>query len=394
MHAPNSRNWSSTDDYTVLSLAVIVLGLGVFGWLGWSSYHAEISAGFVRLAHWHILALQRVTREFDALDRRMLAADPARMSIGKLWQVAGAVGRPLRYPASLILCGLGLLCFRRAASTRFTRKLDVDGLLREQARTFRSTAAFVERKLGIVVPRDGEPRPADPALHPGEWMARYAAAPDGQYDHVAAEIELACQLGPVWQGIRQAAPHVRVLYAAFALHLAQRRQDSLALLGDLAEALAEPVPGEGPGGPEKPLVVSAVIAALAALAADHLCDPAVAAPAKTITARHAYTAPALMSLLTEARRCSGVLAPAQFNSLRLVDRKLWYALHSLGFPTESLGEYPHPNPLIEAIGARDHWASECLLGIPLHTPQTRRAEAAICAAAAETSRLEKQQERP
>ena len=390
MHAPAGRNWSSADDYRLASFVVILIGLGVFGWLAWTRFHAEISAGFIRAAHWHVLALQRYTDAFDALDQRMLAADPARVTPGKLWQVAGVIGVPLRLPVALLLCGLAVPCFFRAASARFTRKLDLDGLLREQARTFRSTAAFAERKLGVVAPREGEPRPADPALHPGEWLRRYAAAEDGGFDAAAASAELARQLGPVWQGVRDAAPHVRVLYAAFALHLAQRRAESLSLLGEMAEALAKPAPDEGPGGPEQPL---AVPAAVAAVAARILRDPAVAGPAAAITARHAYAAPALMGLLTEARRQSGGLAPAQFNSLRLVDRRLWYALHSLGFPTDSLGQYPHPNPLIEAIGARDHWAVECLLGMPLHVPATQRAAAAVCAAAADTARLNQAQER-
>ena len=390
MHAPAGRNWSSTDDHRLLSLIVIVVGLGIFGWLAWFNLHAEISAGVVRVAHWHIVALRGFTSGFDGLDRRMLAADPALMTLGKLWQVASVVGTPFRLPVAALLCGLGALCFARAASTRFTRKLDLQGLMREQARTFRSTAAFVERELGIVVPRDGEPRPADPALHPAEWLARYATAQGGGFDAAAADLELARQLGPMWQGVRLSASHVRVLYAAFALHLAQRRHASLALLGDMAESLAKPVPDEGPGGPEQPLVVPASVAATAAHA---LRDPEVAGPAQAITARHAYTAPALMSLLTEARRHSGVLAPAQFNSLRLVDRKLWYALHALGFPTDSLGQYPHPNPLIEAFGARDHWAAECLLGMALHTPTTQRAAAAIRAVAEETARLNQPQER-
>ena len=59
-----------------------------------------------------------------------------------------------------------------------------------------------------------------------------------------------------------------------------------------------------------------------------------------------------MGLLNEARLKSGVLAPAQFVWLKLVDRRLWYALHSLGFETEGSGRYLHPNPRIEAAGAR------------------------------------------
>ena len=64
---------------------------------------------------------------------------------------------------------------------------------------------------------------------------------------------------------------------------------------------------------------------------------------EAVADRHAYTAPALMSVLTLARAEAGVLAPAQFAFLKLVDRPLWYALHSLGFPGgQNPAEQPNP----------------------------------------------------
>jgi intracellular multiplication protein IcmP len=99
--------------------------------------------------------------------------------------------------------------------------------------------------------------------------------------------------------------------------------------------------------------------------------------------------PAMMSVLCHARRRAGVLAPAQFNFLKLVDRRLWYALHSLGFPNESDADYgPMPNPLIEAVGARAHWHAELIAGGALHTPQLDEAAAAIRAKAGQGSDVE------
>ena len=71
-----------------------------------------------------------------------------------------------------------------------------------------------------------------------------------------------------------------------------------------------------------------------------------------------------------------MLAPAQFAFLKLVDRRLWYALHSLGFPGGQ-NRAEQPNPRIEAVGARDHWAAECDLGRPLTEPSLERALAVI-----------------
>ena len=82
-----------------------------------------------------------------------------------------------------------------------------------------------------------------------------------------------------------------------------------------------------------------------------------------VAARHGFQTTALMALLEHARTRAGVLAPAQFNMLKLMDRRLWYALHSVGMP----------NPYVEARGSRDHWAAERLIGEPLHTPSIDRA---------------------
>ena len=81
------------------------------------------------------------------------------------------------------------------------------------------------------------------------------------------------------------------------------------------------------------------------------------------------------------RRRAGALAPGQFGWLKLVDRRLWYALHLLGFETEGAGRYLHPNPRVEALGARDHWSVERIAGVPVSRPDLDRAVEALQKAA-------------
>ena len=69
----------------------------------------------------------------------------------------------------------------------------------EQAKTSRSTAAFVGRNLTLSGVRAGDPRPADPALHVSEWIARYAQR-DGRFHEASARRELVRQLGAEWKG--------------------------------------------------------------------------------------------------------------------------------------------------------------------------------------------------
>ena len=180
------------------------------------------------------------------------------------------------------------------------------------------------------------------------------------------------ELGPRWTEPEAAAPAVRCLFTAFALHMAERRDEALQLLGTLAAGLGDQAEDRAEG-PDKPLALDRAVVAQA----DAILSGMNAEDARGVASRHAYTTPAMMELLVEARRRAGVLAPAQFAWLKLVDRRLWYALHSLGYETDGFGRYLHPNPRVEAIGARDHWAAERAAGGPVIEPNLSRAVEAL-----------------
>ena len=374
MPARGRATWPSGDDYTFFSLLVILFGLVFFGYLAWTLHHAGIARGFAWLAHWHIAVIRRFTGDYDSLDAQLLSADYGRVTLAGIHAAATSIGLFFRIPVAVLLGLLALLCLGRAAPSRFRRRFDLDGLIAEQVRSFRTIAAFATRRLWLAPIAEGYPRPADPALHPVEWLDRHAPLVGGKRNETAIHAELTRQLGPRWRGPREADAPARVLFAAFALHLARDRQGAMALLGDMAEALRPAHrDAEGDTGPAAPLALPpALVARADAIIAANEC-----VEARSIACRHAFTAPALMSLLTEARQRSGVLPPAAFNGLKLVDRRLWYALHSLGFPSEGQGRTYHPNPCIEAIGARDHWAMELALGTPVAAPSLARALATI-----------------
>jgi intracellular multiplication protein IcmP len=288
----------------------------------------------------------------------------------------------LRLPATAFMVLLAMICAIRATPSRYRRGFDLDGLARELAASFPVTASFAGRHLRLVKPSP-IPRQGDYAMTPEEWVAAWATRKDGGFDEAAAHRALGLQLGPVWRGVEQASPHVRCLFVVFAIHRAERRSEALRLLGLLSASLD----GQGhdaPEGPDKPLTLSAT--AIAAAEAE-LADYSVMAPAERIAQRHAYAHTALMALLNEARRQAGVLAPAQFAWLKLVDRSLWYALHSLGFETEGFDRYLHPNSRAEAIGARDHWAVERAAGESVIEPAIDRALDAVRAVAARARQL-------
>ncbi len=371
--------WPSHDDNGGFFLVVTLLGLAVLSVVLWINFHGAISAGVMDLHHREIGWLRHVTDRFDLADRQMMATNPENVRLKDLYGIAHAVGTAVRIPAACLMLALAAVCMARAAPSRFKRAFDMDALIAEQTKSFPTTAAFVRRRLSLVEPKKN-PRPADYAQTPEEWIALHATREEGGFAESAARRALAAQLGPRWQGAEQAAPHVRALFAAFSLHLAERRPEAQKLLGDLSQALADPGK-ETPEGPASALVLpQAVVAKVDGLLATLSFD--VRSPADRVAAAHAYTQPALMSLLNESRLAAGVLAPAQFAWLKLVDRPLWYALHSLGFETESFGRYLHPNPRAEAAGARDHWAAERIAKRALARPDIERALEAFRAASA------------
>ena len=365
----NRSAWPSRDDFTFASLLVIALGGAFLFWQAWVNFHTEISGVVASLAHWQIVLIQHFKPVLHDVDGMVLHADPHSMTFAQALGVLNLTGAYLRLPAVVLMGVLALACLLGSVDTRFTRNLNLDSLIVEQARTFRVVAAYAVRFLKLEPLLPGKVRPADPALHTGEWVARYAFDEDRRFDEARARRRLVAQLGPRWTGPEAAAGHVRLLFIAFALHLQQDREQAKDLLGALSEAIPPGNRKDGAG----PEAAYQLPAGLVAQADALLRNKGAFGRARELASVHAFTAPALMSLLTEARRRSGVLAPGQFACLKLVDRDLWYALHSLGFEGDGPGQTSHPNARVEAVGARDHWAAERIAKRPLPIPAIEQA---------------------
>jgi len=367
MSYSNQRSAAHSVEEGMMLWGVVLFLMAVGCWFAWYRFHGQIASEVMTFQHWQMQLIARFTDRYVALDAQVAASDPSSVRINTLWRLLHNVGAFFRIPATAAIALLAVTCLLRAAPSRFTRNIDLPRLMQIQSEAFPSAAAFVGRGLKLTPLQAGAPRPCDPALHSSEWVRRFALGPDGSFDTEKAGHALSLQLGPVWEGFANASPQVRCLFAAFALHAARRRQDAVQFLGVLANALPND-PSDGPSGPAAPLAFGP---AGVAEADRILADAALVAPCQAVASRHAFTAPALMSVLTLARQEAGVLAPAQFAFLKMVDRPLWYALHSLGFPGGQ-NRAEQPNPRIEAVGARDHWAAERDVGHPLPVPSLDR----------------------
>jgi intracellular multiplication protein IcmP len=134
--------WPSADDNTGFNLIVILLGCCVGAYLLWTSCHGEISAIVMALRYHEIGFIRHFTDRYDLADRQMLAADPEGVTLRDLYDISHAVGMFFRIPAAIFMLLLAAICASRAAPARYKRTFDLDGLVREQAASFRTSAAF------------------------------------------------------------------------------------------------------------------------------------------------------------------------------------------------------------------------------------------------------------
>lgn len=197
--------WPSSDDMVGFNALVILIGIGVGAYLLWTYHHTEISAAVMAWRHWEIGVLRRFTDRFNLADAQMVHSAPSGVTVRDLWGISGAIGCYWRLPACVLMVLLALACRTRNAPSRFRRQFDLEALIREQALTFTTTAAYTARKLRLVAVREGDPRPADYALTPAEWIERYAAGDDGAFDEGRARRALRLQLAPRWHGPRAAS---------------------------------------------------------------------------------------------------------------------------------------------------------------------------------------------
>ncbi|MGC9272240.1 MAG: hypothetical protein ACP5E6_19050, partial [Acidiphilium sp.] len=235
---------------------------------------------------------------------------------------------------------------------------------------FRSIAAYLPRRLVPVAPSLPAPLPADPALHLGEWLICHGLNEKGAFQLDQAVAALEAQLGQPWSGIDQAPAPARMMIAVCGLHACRRRKEAQALLGRVSESLADDAAKEDGAGPAQPLVLgSSIMGEVDKI----LSETTLRSEIDGVLRQHGFVTTAVMGLLNFARARAGLLPPAQFNFLKLVDRNLWYALQSLGFPLSETEDGPFPNPKIEALGARAHWQTERAEGAALALPHIEMA---------------------
>ncbi len=260
-----------------------------------------------------------------------------RLSLSSIALIGAETETYYRWPALAALLWIGGFSIVFSPRYKFMTKHTLESLIAVQAKMWPVISPIVKfnpsksgRILGNTVP-DKLPLFAE-ALSPEEWIAwNRIPLNNGIPERDAVRRALIQQLGPRWNGIDSLPLHMKTLLAGFILRGAQKREESEAFLGRIAECWT-PEKGFRP--------TQEIIAEVKKI----LKDPELGGRVVPIMDQHAWRTTAMLGALRWARNNGGVLAPAAFLWLRPEDRALWYPLNNLGrraYHSEGAGAIAH-----------------------------------------------------
>ncbi|HEX2752202.1 MAG TPA: type IV secretion system protein [Alphaproteobacteria bacterium] len=359
-----SQQKSPHEDFIMTFLVVFIVG--GLAWIIWYFFSEELTnfVRWVRIAEMHLAQLiygsDKMVRVPEVPQRYPLSSWTQSFKKADVESMKGLIKvstfitqNALQWVFIGLMGVMALIVFWKGPGTYYRRRMGLEGLMREQAKSFPTIAPFLNfdpRKLPFRAP--GSPVPAQlplfsEALTPEEWLA-YNEVPmsGGKMDVGRAYHALTKQLGKRWQGARKLPIHMQGLFAACALKHVRKRGPSDELLNAMARSWT-PEKGFSPDGK----LVSEIRKVIK--------DPKIGGALEKFANQHAYETTALLRCLQRAREEGGVLAPAQFVWLRGHDRALWYPLNNLGRKSYHA----------EAAGAMVHYTNELIAGQRIPTPR-------------------------
>lgn len=321
----------------------------------WLALRDQLASGvrWIRVGQLYIANI--FTDRYDTLREALINKPASTITPTDMWVMSRVTLDFYKYffpVASLVLMAIAW-SDKIPNKNTMVRKFDLEKLIAEMARIFPVISPIVKfnplkdnfRMLGAAVPSK-LPVFAE-ALSPEEWVAFFdIPRPERQLDVDATRRAFVRQLGKRFEGVDKLPLYMQALFAAFTMKACGQRTESDDFLGDIAACW------DIKRGLQLPKDMVKKINQI-----NH--DAKMGRVVEKLLFQHAFTGPAMLRALKNARDLGGVLAPAQFLWLRGVDRSLWYALNNLG----------RPAVMVEAAGAIAHYRAELQAGRPIPNPQ-------------------------
>lgn len=324
---------------------MIVFGLGLMLFMLWYAYHTKIAGLVLSIRMGESWIISFFTDKLTE-DRAFMKYVPrSAVTLDDMVTLSTRVGSYTRWVTTPILLGLGVYLFRMSPTERF-RKTYTD-------KTLPLAVASLYPWMRISITNDFSKMdqtkgPWAIALTERQFTRKHKLRNEsGEIDRDRAASVFIKQLGNMHMGVSSMKPHMRALFALFAVRANRDFVTADKLLIQLANSHAD-------GKPNYENVD--------ALIEKYKDSKSV----KLVTAHHAYERTLLMSLLERSRggeNGKDYLPPNWFLWLKGVDRNLWYALSDVGRRT------PH----VESAGVFAHWLTEKARKEKLELPNVRNA---------------------
>ncbi|WP_367606366.1 type IVB secretion system coupling complex protein DotM/IcmP [Legionella sp. W05-934-2] len=293
----------------------------------------------------------------------MKTTDPATVSWKEFTEYTRDVGIYIRYPVLLVLIALAAVLYRSNIVLKFRKIHNMNTLRSQEQHNWSAIMPVVNEDL---VSADIAEGPWAMALTPIEFARKYdlLRKEDKLQDNPLPGLEMTAgirkgdakrvftlQVGPYFTGFDRLPGHIVALAAVFMARINRDKKSASMILSTIDKTYVQGKPDYSVAKPilskyEKTELVQEVLA------------------------KHAYVLSAMASLL-EAARADGVVPVCEFLWLKVVDRRLWYMLSSVGRQT----------PFVEVGGPFAHWKAEKVLGrrslMPMVDEATKALEMAV-----------------
>lgn len=324
---------------------LLIVGIIAVVFIVWTAFHDKFAAFVLAIRAAEIWVISLGTDSLLELKGWVKQVNRKVVTLGDLWTVASIVGEYIRWVTTPVLIVTGIWLMRKSPTEKFLRKFTDVTLPKAEADLYPWMRISVKLDFASM---DTEKGNWGMAKTERQFVRMHKLRDDtGVLNKEKTAPLLIKQIGPLFLGYRSMKPHVRALFALFAMRVARDFKNGDKLLLRLA--------------------LSASDGKLDCTGIDEIAARCLEnKKVKKIMNRHAYERTMLMSLLEEARggaRGKDYLPPNWFLWLKGMDRPLWYALADVGRET------PH----IECAGTWGHWLAEKALNKRLEMPFVKNA---------------------
>ncbi len=290
----------------------------------------------------------------------MQTVDPQDIDWGDLVELTNRVGEYMRYPIAAILVFMAFFLYKSNVTLRFKKTHNMNSLKTQEQANWPCIIPAV-KQLDLVS-QDVNKGPWAMALTPMEFARKYKLLrkEDAILDNPMPGQEMTAgikrgdakrvftlQLGPYFEDFSSCSPQLRAMAAVFMARMNRDREAADLILKTLDRTYADGKPDYSVANPTLEKYKNTELV-------------------QEIVQKHAYQLTVIAELLLAARD-DGVVPSAEFLWLKVIDRRLWYMLNSVGRQT----------PYSEVGGPFAHWRAEQVMGRRSLTPMIDEAIRAL-----------------